>query len=536
MQPLQPGSQIKRYLVKRKRKPTGNSIQPNKRSTIVADGTDWEDITTDDSSSDSVSQLNQQPPKMSSKSGTTTSTIPTLNAGLSKMEEQLHTKLTSSLTANITENLRSFIDSKLDEALNKMTESMASLVANDSSLQQQKQEMVCLKADNKRLTAKVLTLEIEQNKFKTKLDQMEQKSLDHCLVIRGIPEGLNEGDRECVDKIYAELSNTVESSEVNERLVMACRMEIKRARRIGCYNPQYSRPLSVEFKYRLDTDYIMENRGYLNEGVYVDREYTDEIEWKRKMLLQILKTARHLKDYKKKCKLEESTLTIRGRKFTLNNLEQLPDQLSAFKCTSKADDNTVGFFGAINPLSNFHPAPFRLDGVDYISSEQYIQAKKAEFFNDQTCLGNILSSTTSLDCKVQAKNIKGYERSRWEEVAEEKCTPGIRAKFEQNQHLMDTLIEKTGSKKNVECANDCLWGTGVNLNRDDCLNSEKWISPGILGKILEGIRDSNMQNRLTDSAVPSENTGHETVEDMQTENELIRETPTVNNEINNTIK
>ena len=164
--------------------------------------------------------------------------------------------------------------------------------------------------------------------------------------------------------------------------------------------------LSVEFKYHLDTDYIMENRGYLNEGVYVDREYTDEIEWKRKMLLPILKTARHLKDYKKKCKLEESTLTIWGQKFTLNNLEQLPDQLNAFKCTSKTDNNTVGFFGAINPLSNFHPAPFSLDGVDYISSEQYIQAKKAEFFNDQTCLGNILSSTTSLDCKVQAKTLR----------------------------------------------------------------------------------------------------------------------------------
>ena len=44
-----------------------------------------------------------------------------------------------------------------------------------------------------------------------------------------------------------------------------------------------------------------------------------------------------------------------------------------------------------------------------------------------------------------------------------------------------------------------------------------------------------MQNRLTDSAVPSENTGHETVEDMQTENELIRETPTVNNKNNNTV-
>ena len=114
------------------------------------------------------SQLSQQTPKMSSKGGT--SALPTINAGLSEMEERLHTKLTTSLTANITENFRSFIDSKLDEALNKMTESMASLVANDTSLQQQKQEMVCLKADNKCLTAKVQILEIEQNKLKSKLD------------------------------------------------------------------------------------------------------------------------------------------------------------------------------------------------------------------------------------------------------------------------------------------------------------------------------------------------------------------------------
>ena len=43
-------------------------------------------------------------------------------------------------------------------------------------------------------------------------------------------------------------------------------------------------------------------------------------------------------------------------------------------------------------------------------------------------------------------------------------------------------------------------------------------------------------NWLTDSAVPSENTGNETVEVMQTENEPIRETSTVYNVNNNAIK
>ena len=139
-QPIQPGLQIKRYLVKRKRKPTGDTHHPNKKSAIVLEASDWEDITMDDSSSDSVSQQSvsqqsQPSSKMSSKDSM--STIPAINAGLSEMEERLHTKLTTSLTLSITENLKSFIDSKLDEALNRMTDSMATLVANDSSLQQQ---------------------------------------------------------------------------------------------------------------------------------------------------------------------------------------------------------------------------------------------------------------------------------------------------------------------------------------------------------------------------------------------------------------
>ena len=134
------------------------------------------------------------------------------------------------------------------------------------------------------------------------------------------------------------------------------------------------------------------------------------------------------------------------------------------------------------------------------------------------------------------KNIKGYKRSKWEEVAEEKCSPDIRTKFEQNPHLLETLIEKTGSKKIVECANDQLRGTGVNLNHDDCLKPEKWISPGILGKILEGIRESNVQNRAADSAEPPVSIVNEAAEPMQTESEPNHETSTVDNTNNNTIK
>ena len=53
---------------------------------------------------------------------------------------------------------------------------------------------------------------------------------------------------------------------------------------------------------------------------------------------------------------------------------------------------------------------------------------------------------------------------------------------------MEILVQRTGTKRIVECANDRLWGTGIPLAHPDSLNSDRWITPGIMGKILEDIR------------------------------------------------
>ena len=50
------------------------------------------------------------------------------------------------------------------------------------------------------------------------------------------------------------------------------------------------------------------------------------------------------------------------------------------------------------------------------------------------------------------------------------CEPGIREKFVQNPHLMDTLVRRTENKMIVECAKDRLWGTGSALSEESCLN------------------------------------------------------------------
>ena len=81
-------------------------------------------------------------------------------------------------------------------------------------------------------------------------------------------------------------------------------------------------------------------------------------------------------------------------------LNQLPDELNSFKVTSKENPSTIGFFGEINPLSNFYPASFTHDGLQYISSEQFIQARKAQYFGDIDTHSKIMGCSTSLECKA----------------------------------------------------------------------------------------------------------------------------------------
>ena len=59
---------------------------------------------------------------------------------------------------------------------------------------------------------------------------------------------------------------------------------------------------------------------------------------------------KQIPDYKRQSKLEDDKLVLKGRSYTVNMLNQLPDELNTFKVTSKEDENTVGFFREINPL------------------------------------------------------------------------------------------------------------------------------------------------------------------------------------------
>ena len=296
-------------------------------------------------------------------------------------------------------------------------------------------------------------------------------------------------EKDTLKKVYQEISHLMEIKDGEDRLEVAHEVGIRRCRRMGRYQPERNRPISLELVHRQDVLYLLEHKKELNKGVYLDKEYSKEVEKKRKVLLPILKAARDTDKYRKPSHMEEDKVVIKGKHYGLNNLDELPEDLETFKITTKEDDKTLAFFEELNPLSNFHPAKFSINETVYSSSEQYIQHTKALFFKDEKTPDAILAASTPHECKDLTTNISGFRKSKWNKEAKKLCTPGIHEKFLQNDALLNILVERTGMKTIVESTTDPVWGTSVPIQSPHCLTETKWTSQGILGEILQSLRD-----------------------------------------------
>ena len=164
---------------------------------------------------------------------------------------------------------------------------------------------------------------------------------------------------------------------------------------------------------------MLGNKKYLRQGIYLDKEYTPDIEWHRWLLRPILKAARNLPEYENSCRMEEDCLVINGKYYTIENLDQLPDKLNVFNITSRSNETTIGFFGELNPLSNFHKASFACKNTQYHCSEQYIQHRKADYFGDRITSNKILNSMTALECKQLSTSIRNYDKWQWQKGCKE---------------------------------------------------------------------------------------------------------------------
>ena len=117
--------------------------------------------------------------------------------------------------------------------------------------------------------------EREQN-IKNQLNDIENKLLENNIVMHGVEETFEESELQRKRKIKAMISHTVNRSTVVERMEVVENIPIEWTERLGRYNEQRSRPISIKFANRHDCDLLLQCKKHLPDGVFVDREYCVE--------------------------------------------------------------------------------------------------------------------------------------------------------------------------------------------------------------------------------------------------------------------
>ena len=305
-------------------------------------------------------------------------------------------------------SLKTLLKDTINTSLKLIKESIDKLQATQTTMETHERQILKLQRDNAILTEEVMYLKSEVNEFQAKINKLEDKSLENNLIFHGLEEQSSDDIDSRNEKIYAAISNTINRDTPEERLQVAREVEIVRTWRLGKAEPNRTRPLSVEFSSKYDAIQIFKNSFSIENNIYVDREFCYETEKDRRLLRPILKAAKGLKEYNRKCRLDGNQLVLDGKRYTKETLNQLPKNLEIMKITTKSDEHHVGFFGELCPLSNFHPSPFLLHGIDYHSTEQLIQHQKAKLCGDKQAERSILSAKTPLECKKLSREITNF--------------------------------------------------------------------------------------------------------------------------------
>ena len=393
----------------------------------------------------------------------------TLSVEMQEMEK----RITASITNHNQESMKNLIQVTMKEMLKPIQDSIDNLLGMKTNLESQEGKITRLKYENSKLSSEIHHLKCEMTEVQKKLIHLEDKSLERNLIFHGISELTSDEENDRAEKIYQAISATISRDTTEERIQLAREVELIRTRRLGKPDPSKTRALSVEFSNKFDAEQIYANRFNMADGIYVDREFSYTTERDRRLLRPFLKAAKNIPGLKKKCRLEGNKLVIDSKRYTKENLHELPKNLDPMKVTTKSNDQTLGFFGELCPLSNFHRSSFLYNEVEYHSSEQMIQHMKAKLFGDKAAQTLILNAKTPLDCKKISKDINNFNFKTWASKAKDLCKKGLEAKFAQNPKAMQGLLE-TGHKTLVECTYDGLWGNGIPLHQPNCLNQQQW--------------------------------------------------------------
>ena len=138
----------------------------------------------------------------------------------------------------------------------------------------------------------------------------------------------------------------------------------------------------ITFVQNYDKSYLFSAKKHLPKGVFVENDFPNEVQQSHTIFRLVLKLANKTDSYEGKCKMEGHHFVIKGTKYDISNIHELPSEISGMAATQKWTMTWYAVLGSSAHFINFHASNFIVDDCEFVNSEQYIQWTKANYFKD----------------------------------------------------------------------------------------------------------------------------------------------------------
>ncbi len=145
------------------------------------------------------------------------------------------------------------------------------------------------------------------------------------------------------------------------------------------------------------------------------------------------------------------------------------------------------FYGG--PFSQWARSSFVVDGIGYGTAEQFMMAQKALLFEDREIFKKILATKNPAEQKALGRQIRGFNKEKWEAVCKDIVYKGNYAKFTQNKSFYNSLMETIGTELVEASPVDKIWGIGLGETDSRIQDKSQWQGTNWLGEIVTKVRE-----------------------------------------------
>lgn len=161
----------------------------------------------------------------------------------------------------------------------------------------------------------------------------------------------------------------------------------------------------------------------------------------------------------------------------------------------KDKKEVFAFFWGGN-FSQWAKSKFIIDGVQFSCGEQYMMYKKALMFGDFDMAKAIMGTNNPREQKAFGRQVKGFERERWETYCREIVYDANVAKFTQNDDMRDELMFTVGRTLVEASPQDFIWGIGLAADNPLAQDRSTWKGTNWLGEAIERVREDLISGKI----------------------------------------